>query len=120
MSIDLPTILLPSQNRSQILNARLYSKPGSDLMEWPDSVINDADFEKMRSQGVRAVYQYFYQAVIDAAASAKLSDEVTTVMRRALSNAPEGGILDPDLHALGVSGAEQVAQLITQVALRSR
>jgi len=117
MSIDLPTILLPSQNRSQILNARLYSKPGSDLMEWPEQVINDAEFERQRSQGVRAVYQYFYRAIIEAAASEELSREVAAVMRRTLSNAPADGILNPGLHALGISGAEQVARLIEQVAL---
>jgi hydroxymethylcytosylglucuronate/cytosylglucuronate synthase len=61
MAIDLPAILLPSQNRSQILNARLYSKPGSNLMEWPDRIIDDAKFEQVRLRGVRAVYQYFYQ-----------------------------------------------------------
>jgi hydroxymethylcytosylglucuronate/cytosylglucuronate synthase len=120
MSIDLPAILLPSQNRSQILNARLYSKPGSDVMEWPDPIINDAEFERMRLQGVRAVYQYFYRAIIDAAASKDLSDQVTAVMGRALSSAPAGGILDPALRTLGFAGAEQVAGIITEIALRSK
>jgi hydroxymethylcytosylglucuronate/cytosylglucuronate synthase len=119
MSIDLPTILLPSQNRSQILNARLYARPGSDVMEWPDRVINDAEFERQRSQGVRAVYQYFYRAIIEAAASKERSEEVVAVMRRALSAAPANGILDPSLHSLGIAGAEQVARLLQQVALRS-
>jgi hydroxymethylcytosylglucuronate/cytosylglucuronate synthase len=116
MTIDLPTILLPSQNRSQILNARIYAKPGSDVMEWPDRVINDAEFEKMRLQGVGAVYQYFYRSIIDAAASKELSEEVAAVIRRAVFNAPGDGILDPGLHALGIAGAEQVARLIEQVA----
>jgi Glycosyltransferase family 28 C-terminal domain len=120
MAIDLPIILLPSQNRSQILNARLYSKPGSNLMEWPDRIINDAEFEQMRLRGVRAVYQYFYQSIIDAAGSEDLSGQVLAVMRTALSDAPADGILDPRLHALGVSGAEQVARLIEEVAINSR
>ncbi len=115
MSIDLPTILLPSQNRSQILNARLYSKPGSDLMEWPDRVINDTEFERIRLQGVRAVYQYFYRAIIDAAASKELSEEVANIIHTAVLSAPIEGILDPGLHALGIAGADQVAQLIKQV-----
>jgi hydroxymethylcytosylglucuronate/cytosylglucuronate synthase len=118
MSIDLPAILLPAQNRSQILNARIYARPGADLMEWPDRVINDAEFERMRLQGPRAVFQYFYQSVIDAASSKELSEEVANVIRRAVSSAPDEGILNPGLHALGVAGAEQVARLIEQVALR--
>jgi hydroxymethylcytosylglucuronate/cytosylglucuronate synthase len=58
-SIDLPTILLPSENRSQIPNARLYTKPGADLGEWPERVINESEFERMRLQGVGAVYHIF-------------------------------------------------------------
>ena len=92
----------------------------SDLMEWPERVINDTEFERMRLQGVRAVYQYFYQSIIDAASSKEASDEVAKVIRRVLSNAPDDGILDPGLHALGIAGAEQVARLITQVALGDR
>jgi hydroxymethylcytosylglucuronate/cytosylglucuronate synthase len=118
-SIDLPTILLPSENRSQIPNARLYTKPGADLGEWPEQVINEAEFERMRLQGVGAVYQYFFQSIINAAASKQAHEEVLAVIRRVLSNAPADGILDSNLRALGTAGAEQVAQLITQVALGS-
>lgn len=118
-SIDLPTILLPSENRSQIPNARLYTKPGADLGEWPERVINESEFERMRLQGVGAVYQYFFQSIINAAASKEAHEEVLAVMRRVLSNAPADGILDSNLRALGTAGAEQVAQLITQVALGS-
>jgi hydroxymethylcytosylglucuronate/cytosylglucuronate synthase len=120
MSIDLPAILLPAQNRSQILNARIYSKPGADLMEWPDRVINDVEFERMRLLGPRAVFQYFYQSIIDAASSKELSNEVASVIRGAVFNAPQEGILNPGLHALGIAGAEQVARLITEVALGDR
>lgn len=118
-SIDLPTILLPSQNRSQILNARLYTKPGADLGEWPDRVINNADFERMRLQGVGAVYTYFFQSIIDAAASKEASDEVLAVIQRVLTNSPAEGILDPALRELGTGGVEQVVRLIEEVALRS-
>jgi hydroxymethylcytosylglucuronate/cytosylglucuronate synthase len=120
MSIGLPAMLLPAQNRSQIINARIYSKPGADLMEWPDRMINDGEFERMRLQGVRAVYQYFYQSIIDAVSSKELSEEVANVIRRAVFSAPQEGILNPGLHALGTEGAEQVARLITEVALGHR
>jgi hydroxymethylcytosylglucuronate/cytosylglucuronate synthase len=116
-SIDLPTILLPSENRSQIPNARLYTRPGADLGEWPERVINEAEFERMRLQGVGAVYQYFFQSIINAAAAKEAHGEVLAVIRRVLSNAPADGILDPGLRALGTAGAEQVAEIITQVAL---
>jgi hydroxymethylcytosylglucuronate/cytosylglucuronate synthase len=118
-SIDLPTILLPSENRSQIPNARLYTKPGADLGEWPDRVINEADFERMRLQGVGEVYRFFFQSMVNAAQSEGAKDEVLAVIRRVVSNAPADGILDPGLRALGTAGAEQVARLIEEVALRN-
>lgn len=119
-SIGLPTILLPSENRSQIPNARLYTKPGADLGEWPDRVINNADFERMRLQGVGAVYTYFFQSIINAAASKKASDEVLAVIQRVLTNSPADGILDPALRELGTGGIGQVVRLIEEVALRSK
>ena len=119
-SIGLPTILLPSENRSQIPNARIYTKRGADLGEWPDCVIDNAEFERIRLKGVGTVYQFFFQSIINAAASKQARDEVLAVIRRVLSHSPAEGVLDPSLHLLGVAGADQVARLIEEVALRSR
>ena len=111
---------MPAENRSQIPNARAYTKPGADLGEWPERVISNADFERMHARGVGEVYQFFFQSLVNATASKEAKDEVLAVIRRVVSNAPIEGILDPRLRELGTSGADQVARLITQVAMRSR
>jgi hydroxymethylcytosylglucuronate/cytosylglucuronate synthase len=118
MSINLPTLLLPSQNRSQFFNAQIYSKPNADFMRWPDSVLDVAKLEQLLPKGVSALNSYIYKSIIDAANSQVLSDEVSTIIRNAVSNAPDDGVLNPHLSALGNAGADQVAQLVKQVALR--
>lgn len=116
MSINLPVLLLPPQNRSQILNARVYSKPGTDIMRWPNSVLDEAKFEQLRSRGLSTLNTYIYTSMIEATASQDLSNEVATIINQAVHNAPEEGVLNPRLSALGLSGANQVAQLVRQVA----
>jgi len=120
MSIDLPTLLLPSQNRSQYSNAQVYSKPGADIMQWPDSVLDQAELERLRPQGVTALNSYIYQSMIAAATARDMSDEVARVIRNAVINAPNDGVLNPQLSALGSAGADQVAQLVKQVALQRK
>ena len=120
MSINLPTLLLPSQNRSQIPNAQIYSKPGADVMRWPVSVLDAAELVRLSPKGVVGLNSYIYKSLIDAANSQQRREEVATVIRNALANAPEDGVLNPKLAALGTAGADQVAQLVEQVALRHR
>ncbi len=118
MSINLPTLLLPSQNRSQPFNAQVFSKPNTTIMQWPDSVLDMAKLERMRSQGVSVLYRYMFESMIAAAASPALSAEVSTMIREAVCNAPDDGVLNNSLSAVGIAGADQVAQLVKQVALR--
>jgi len=120
MSIDLPTLLLPSQNRSQFFNAQVYSRPNADIMQWPGSVLDAVKLEQLRSQGVSVLNSYIFKSMIAAATSPDLSGEVSTVIRKAVTNAPDDGVLNPQLSALGIAGADQVAQLVRQVALRRR
>jgi hydroxymethylcytosylglucuronate/cytosylglucuronate synthase len=118
MSINLPTLLLPSQNRSQFFNAQVYSKPGADIMQWPHSVLDVRKFERLRSGGLSALNGYIYGSMIEAAASSDLSDNVARLIRKAVCDAPPGGVLNSRLSALGFSGADQVAQVVKEVALR--
>jgi hydroxymethylcytosylglucuronate/cytosylglucuronate synthase len=120
MSINLPTLFLPSQNSSQHFNARLYSKPGTDIMRWPASVLDEAKREKALSEGLTAVLTYIYSSIISAANSNTIADEVATVIREAVVKAPADGILNHFLPELGFEGANQVAKLVTQVALRGQ
>jgi hydroxymethylcytosylglucuronate/cytosylglucuronate synthase len=118
MSIKLPTLLLPPQSRSQFFNVRVYSKPDADLMQWPASVFDGAKLEQIRAQGLSAVNANIYKSFIDAATSQEIADEVATIIRNAVHNAPVDGVLNHYLPGLGIAGAEQVAQLVRQVALR--
>jgi hydroxymethylcytosylglucuronate/cytosylglucuronate synthase len=120
MAISLPTLLLPPQNLSQILNARLYSKPGADIMRWPASALDAAKVEQLGSHGLTAALPYIYQSIAKAAASQEVANEVATVIRTAVNNAPTDGVLDDCLSTLGVRGATQVAQLIKQAMSASR
>ena len=120
MSIGLPTLFLPSQNRSQFVNAQVYSKPHADVMRWPGSVLDAAELERMRSKGLPAVNGYIYKSIVDAANSPNLSNEVSSIIRKALINVPDDGVLNSHLSALGIAGADQVAQLVKQIALRQR
>ena len=118
MSIDLPTLLLPSQNRSQLFNAQVYAKPGADVAQWPENVLDLAELERLRSQGISALNGHIFKSMVAAANSPSLSDKVSTVIRNAVIHAPGDGVLNPRLHALGIAGADQVAELVKQVAGR--
>jgi hydroxymethylcytosylglucuronate/cytosylglucuronate synthase len=118
VSIDLPTLLLPSQNRSQFFNAQIYSKPDADVMQWPGSALDLAILEQELSKGLIALNSFIYNSIIDAAASKDLSDEVATIIGKAVFNAPHHGVLNPRLSALGIAGADQVAQLVQQAAAK--
>jgi hydroxymethylcytosylglucuronate/cytosylglucuronate synthase len=119
-SIGLPTLLMPSQNRSQFFNAQVYSRPNSDIMQWPASVLDVAKLQELRSQGLKALNTYIYLSIIDASNTPAKSDEIKGLIRRVLSNAPQDGVLNPQLSALGFAGADQVAQLVKRVGLRER
>jgi hydroxymethylcytosylglucuronate/cytosylglucuronate synthase len=118
MSINLPTLLLPSLNRSQHYNAKVFSKPHADVMQWPDSVVDTAQFEALRAEGSRGVNRYLFESIIGAAASRELSNEVSSTIRKAVCNAPDDGVLNYSLSAVGIAGADQVAEMVKQVALR--
>lgn len=68
----------------------------------------------------RALNGYIYNSMIDAAASPDLSDDVSGIIAKGLCEAPEHGVLNPHLAALGFAGAEQVAQIVRQVVSQRR
>lgn len=119
MSSNLPTLLLPPQNNSQIFNARLYSKPGADTMQWPTRMLDLEKIDQVRSRGLVAVSNYVYQAIVDAADSHEMSDEITTIIHKAVHNAPGEGVLNLAVSRLGFTGASQVAELIKEAMVVS-
>jgi hypothetical protein len=89
-------------------------------MHWPNSVLDMTKLAQLYSKGISALNSYIYQSMITAAASPELSNEVSAIIRKAVSNAPGDGVLSPRLSSLGIAGADQVAQLVTQVAMGQR
>lgn len=120
MAGNLPTLLLPPQNTSQILNARLYSKPGADTMPWPADMLDLEKLEQARSGGLVPASAYVYQSIVDAAASREMSDAIGAVIHEAIRSAPADGVLNPDILRLGFAGAGQVAKLIKEAMVASR
>jgi hydroxymethylcytosylglucuronate/cytosylglucuronate synthase len=116
-SMGLPTLLLPPQNLSQILNTRVYAAADAPTMDWPGQVIVLEEIERLRPLGEDAVLRYIYDSISAAAASRDRSDQIADVIRSGLRNIPDRGVLDPALTILGSSGAAQVARLLKQAML---
>jgi hydroxymethylcytosylglucuronate/cytosylglucuronate synthase len=117
LSLNLPTLLLPPQNLSQILNTRLFSRPSAPSMAWPISVIQPDRIEELRPEGEDEVLAYIYGSICAASASEAAARDVASTIRIALRDRPKDGVLDAALRALGSNGAAQVAQRIRQAML---
>lgn len=120
LSMRLPTLLLPPQNRTQIFNARLFSKPNVDTMQWPARILDTAKVEQLLPQGRDLARNYVYGAIMTAAASQEDADKVATMIQKGVDDAPADGVLNHDLSRLGFAGASQVAQLIRETISASR
>ena len=86
-------------------------------MLWPERVINMEKLERLGPEGVIGINHYIYKSIIAAANSRALSDEVSKIIHKGVSDAPADGVLNPSASESGFAGADQVAQLVTQVAL---
>lgn len=117
VALRLPTFLLPPQNLSQILNARLYSSLDESVLFWPPSVMTLDRIEELRPEGEDIVLSYIYGSISAAAASPEARSDVEAILREEFASMPEEGVLDPFLPSLGSSGAKQVAQRIRQALL---
>lgn len=114
LSMGLPTLLLPPQIISQVLNARVFTKPRADTMQWPPSVLDLEELDRQHADGMGAMANYFYRSVAAAKASGQIADEMTAIIRKGVQDAPRDGVLNPDVSRLGFSGASQVARLLEQ------
>ena len=114
LSMGLPTLLLPPQIISQILNARVFTKPRADTMQWPASVLDLAELDRQHARGLGAMANYFYRSIAAAKDSQQIADEMAAIIRKGVQDAPRNGVLNPDVSRLGFSGASQVARLLEQ------
>ena len=83
-------------------------------MQWPTRIFDVAQVEQLLPQGRDLARGYVYEAIMNAAASHEIADEVATIIQKGVDNAPADGVLNHDLSRLGFAGASQVAQLIKE------
>jgi len=114
---NLPTVLLPPQNLSQMLNAEIYSSARTVRIGWPQSVIDSARLADLRPLGEDAGLEYVYAALVAAGRSPAARDAVAASISAAVSVPSSGSYLADELSDLGYSGASQVARVIRQAVL---
>ncbi|QBY00140.1 hypothetical protein E2K80_04805 [Rhodophyticola sp. CCM32] len=117
MQIDLPTLLLPPQNLSQILNAQLYLRADSTAFSWPESVLSMPSIAALRPMGEEAVVHAIYSALSKARRDELLSNETTEYLRSAFNPIQAEGHTCTFFDRDGARGAHQVAQIVRQVCL---
>lgn len=117
MQIDLPTLLLPPQNLSQILNAQLYLRTGCSAFAWPESVLSMPSIAALRPVGEEAVVHAIYAALFEARHDAVRRAEITERLRSGLNPLQAEGHICTFFDRDSARGAHQVAQILRQVCL---
>lgn len=113
-ALGLPTVLLPPQNLSQILNAEIYSSPDTPVISWPIGVLDRRDIDELRPSGEDIVLEHIYGSICAAAGSPGSRAEVGRDLQLAVASvgstrATLDGLVEP-----GRSGAGDVARLVRQ------
>jgi hydroxymethylcytosylglucuronate/cytosylglucuronate synthase len=112
-TLRLPLVLLPPQNLSQILHARMFAAACHDVIDWPGSVIDLDVVEGLRPKGEDSVLTYVYGQISLAANR----PEPRAVLRERLAAAVRADVGQPAegrSPRIGSDGAAQVARLIRQ------
>jgi hydroxymethylcytosylglucuronate/cytosylglucuronate synthase len=114
---NLPTVLLPPQNLSQMLNAEIYSSARTVRIQWPRSVVDGARLAELRPLGEDAGLEYMYAALVAADCSPAARDAIVASISAAVTSPSSGSYLADELPGLGYSGASQVARVVRQAVL---
>ncbi|MEJ8653698.1 hypothetical protein WKI65_38040 [Streptomyces sp. MS1.AVA.3] len=119
-SLRLPTVLLPPQNLSQILNAEIFGTSGDSVVTWPRLVIDRSLVEELRPDGEDAVLGYVYRQITERSHH---PDVQSILKQRWQALAACAGVLpdglSPHLQKLGPGGARQVADIIRQTMIET-
>ncbi|MBV9142671.1 MAG: hydroxymethylcytosylglucuronate/cytosylglucuronate synthase [Pseudonocardiales bacterium] len=111
-----PTVLLPPQNLSQMLNARLIldacgtGETSSGFLDWPTTVIDQNTLAQRRQLGEQAAIGYIYQRIASAGFDRAVYQHLTQRVR-ALSTSDDG-LARRYAALIGVRGARQVADVV--------
>jgi hydroxymethylcytosylglucuronate/cytosylglucuronate synthase len=117
----LPTVCLPPQNISQILNGERFAAHVHPecRVRWPEGVLDIAAIEQARPQGEEAAVALLYAALAAASRHTarlwpQLEQAISQAIRRACTPQPWDGLIAGS----GVRGAEQVAMLLYDILQR--
>lgn len=114
-ALDVPTILLPPQNLSQILHGDIYASDDTVVTRWPDSVVDLEEVRRLGTFGEDAALGYIYAAIERAAMSLAARDGVCRVLRPAVESVATATSL-ASLVSGPVSGASEVARIVRELA----
>jgi hydroxymethylcytosylglucuronate/cytosylglucuronate synthase len=112
-TLRLPVILLPAQNLSQLLHARMFAEACHEVVDWPSSVIDMDVVQELRPKGEDVVLTYVYGRIRLAANL----PEARAVLRERLAAAARSDVPQPSegrSSRIDSDGAAQVARLIRQ------
>ncbi len=112
---NVPTVVLPPQNVSQVLNADFFTgRRPSYVYRWPDNVLDREEFERLRGCGELVALEYIHRCILNA------SDQMEEVLQDGISTllaSLRHEVEKLRLPAPKVGGAEQVARIIEQTLL---
>ncbi len=115
-ALRLPTVLLPPQNLSQVLNTEIYASPETPIASWPPTVLDRSEVERLRPHGEDTVLQYVYGAIRAAAESPNKRAEVAARLREVTASLHDAAATLDRLVEPRASGAVEVARLVEQLS----
>jgi hydroxymethylcytosylglucuronate/cytosylglucuronate synthase len=112
-----PTVLLPPQNMSQIMNMAFVANLGGGdrCIDWPETVLEPKSVEHLRLKGEEVVVEHIYGAIDRAVAVPELFGELALRFGQALvakPACPTSRLAD----LVGTGGAKQVAGVVRELA----
>lgn len=117
----LPTVCLPPQNVSQILNGERFAAHVHPecVVPWPSCVLDVSAIEQARPQGEAAAVALLYASLTAATRhTARVWQEMQGSLARAIGWAQTAHSWDGLIASMGVRGAEQVAALLSGILER--
>jgi hydroxymethylcytosylglucuronate/cytosylglucuronate synthase len=113
-------VFLPPQNVSQVLLTRILRNlcPAGCAVTWPDTALDTSLFEAARRQGEKAALQVVYDSIESLAGTGDGYRVITDHIRHAISAPCMHDSSRLLLEVMGSGGAQQVAQMVGELAAR--
>lgn len=119
-AMGLPVSLLPPQNLSQMLNAEHFSSSATPACEWPISVIDRSEVDRLRPEGEDIVLAYVYGQIVQASREGAGETVMAPRLAALLDELVTGAGTPEHVTALGFNGACQVADVVRRELFAAR